>query len=122
MSEQERKQPTRDEVVSTQDTPSPRDVAEKDTKLGFSMLSKVTLGIVIIVSLVISISCLMQFNQNKQDIEDLKKDLQKRNEYIREMQDILNSEMDDEYIIEQAKDKFGHYFPDEEIFYQDVND
>ena len=122
MSEQDRKQPVRDEVVSIQDTQTPNDVAEKDAKLGFSMLSKVTLAIVIIVSLVISISCLMQFNQNKQDIEDLKKDLQKRNEYIREMQDILNSEMDDEYIIEQAKDKFGHYFPDEEIFYQDVND
>ena len=93
--------------------------SERDAKLGFSMLAKVTLGVVIIASLIICISCLMQFNQNKQDIEDLKKDLEKRNEYIREMQDILNSDMDDEYIIRQAKEKLGYYFPDEEIFYQD---
>ncbi len=93
--------------------------SERESKLGFSMLAKVTLGIVIITSLIICISCLMQFNQNRQEIEDLKKDLEKRNEYIREMQDILNSDMDDDYIIQQAKDKLGYYFPDEEIFYQD---
>ena len=122
MSEQDRKQPVRDEVVSIQDTQTPNDVAEKDAKLGFSMLSKVTLGIVIIVSLIISISCLMQFNQLEQEMKDVREDLDKKNEYIREMQDILNSEMDDEYIVEQAKEKWGMYFPDEEIFYQDVND
>ena len=122
MSEQQRNQPLRDEVVSTQDAQTPNDAAEKDAKLGFSMLSKITLGIVIIVSLIISISCLMQFNQLEQEMEDVKEDLNKKNEYIREMQDILNSEMDDAYIIEQAKEKWGMYFPDEEIFYQDVND
>lgn len=105
-----------DEVNESQNS------SERDTKLGFSMLAKVTLGIVIIASLVISISCLMQFNQNRQAIEDLKEDLEKKNDYIREIQDILNSDMDEKYIIQQAKEKWDYYFPDEQIFYQDVND
>ena len=118
MSEQEKK----DQVVTTETPDSPKDHAEHEHKLGFSMLAKVTLGIVIIVSLIISISSLMRYNQLSQEMEDVREDLDKRNDYIREMQDILNSDMDEEYIIQQAKEKLGYYFPDEEIFYQDVND
>ncbi len=118
MSEQEK----RDQIVQADEKRATADTPDRDSKLGFSMLAKVTLGIVISTSLIICISCLMQFNQNRQDIEDLKEDLEKRNAYIREMQDILNSEMDDEYIIREAKEKLGYYFADEEIFYQDVND
>lgn len=115
----------RREEISTQEQnvqEIPQTSSEKDAKLGVSMLSKITLAVVILVSLVISISCLMQYNQNQQDIQDLKKDLEMRNDYIREMQDILNSDMDEEYIIQQAREKLGYYFPDEEIFQQDVND
>lgn len=118
MSEQNK----RDQIVETHETNEVPRGNEHDTKLGFSMLAKVTLGVVVITSLIICISCLMQFNQNRQDIADLREDLKKRNDYIREMQDILNSDMDDEYIIRQAKERLGYYFPDEEIFYQDVND
>lgn len=121
MSQNHQEKNQREEVVSVQIDQTPQTAVEKDTKLGFSMLSKITLGVVIIVSLIICISCLMQYNQNQQDIRDLKKDLEKRNDYIREMQDILNSDMDDEYIIEQAREKLGYYFPDEEIFQHDIN-
>ena len=96
--------------------------AELETKLGLSMLGKLALSVVVIVSLIISISCLMKFNQLEEEREDLKAELNVYNEAIRELQEIINSPMDDEFIIQQAKDKLGYYFPDENIYHQDVNE
>ena len=92
---------------------------EVETKLGLSMLGKVALGVLVAVSLIISISCLMKFNQLETERSELEAELAEYNEAIRELQDIINSPMDDEYIIQQAKDKLGYYFPDENIYYQD---
>lgn len=92
---------------------------EHEYKLGLSMLGKVALGIVVSVSLIISISLLMKFNQQKNEITALKEELKEANEVMGELQHIFNSPMDDEYIIEQARDKLGLAFPDEDIFYQD---
>ncbi len=108
-------------VESNVPEPSSRE-AEQETKLGLSMLGKVALGVVVMVSLIISISCLMRFNQLETERKELEAELHQYNEAIRELQDIINSPMDDEYIIQQAKDKLGYYFPDENIYYQDVND
>lgn len=110
------------EIVSS-DAPDPIKVdVEVEAKLGLSMLGKVALGVVVMVSLIISISCLMKFNQLEEERKALEADLKKYNDVIGELQDIINSPMDDEYIIQQAKDKLGYYFPDENIYYQDVND
>ena len=93
--------------------------SEHEAKLGLSMLGKVALSVVIMVSLVISISCLMKFNQLEQERKSLEEELRKYNEAIGELQNIINSPLDDEYIIEQAKEKLGYYFPDENIYHQD---
>ncbi len=100
-------------------TPAHEDNVEGEAKLGLSMLAKVALAVVILVSLIISISCLMKFNQLETQRKELEAELDVYNEAIRELQDIINSPMDDEYIIQQAKDKLGYYFPDENIYYQD---
>ena len=100
-------------------TPVPEDNVEGETKLGLSMLAKVALAVVILVSLIISISCLMKFNQLETQRKELEAELDIYNEAVRELQDIINSPMDDDYIIQQAKDKLGYYFPDENIYYQD---
>ncbi|MBQ9780607.1 MAG: septum formation initiator family protein [Clostridia bacterium] len=92
---------------------------EQEAKLGLSMLAKVALGVMVLVSLIISISCLMQFNRLEVERKELEAELAEYNEAIRELQEIINSPMDDEYIIQQAKDKLGYYFPDENIYYQD---
>ena len=114
---------TQDDIALQDKEDAQQDTSDVDNRLGMSMLAKVTLGIVIVVSLIISISCLMQFNQNQQAIEDLKQEVKQRNEYIKKIQAILNSEGDDaQYIIEQAKEQFGYYFPDDKVIHQDIND
>ena len=96
--------------------------AERETKLGLSMLGKIALGVVVMVSLIISISCLMKFNQLEEERKELEADLKKYNEVIGELQEIINSPMDDEFIIQQAKDILGYHLPDENIYHQDVNE
>ena len=96
--------------------------AERETKLGLSMLGKIALGVVVMVSLIISISCLMKFNQLEEERKELEADLKKYNEVIGELQEVINSPMDDEFIIQQAKDILGYHLPDENIYHQDVNE
>ena len=110
------------ELTEVQEVDSTRQDTDSETKLGLSMLAKVALGVVVSVSLIISISCLMKFNQLEKEREELKAELELYNRAIGELQYIINSPEDDEYIIEEAKKKLGLYFPDENIYYQDVND
>lgn len=110
------------ELTEIRDTDSERQETEKETKLGLSMLAKVALGVVVSVSLIISISCLMKFNQLEKERKELQAELEVYNKAIEELQYIINSPEDDEYIIAEAKKKLGLYFPDENIYYQDVND
>ena len=107
------------EIAVNETSGSTSNDAEIETKLGLSMLGKVALSVLIAVSLIISISCLMKFNQLEAERKELEAELAEYNEAIREIQEIINSPMDDEYIIQQAKDKLGYYFPDENIYYQD---
>lgn len=101
------------------DAEDPARAKEHDDKLGRSMLSKVALAVVVLVSLIISISCLMQFNRLETQRKELEAELSEYNEAIRELQEIINSSDDKEFIIQQAKDKLGYYFPDENIYYRD---
>ena len=109
----------RQEIVISETSGTAASDTDIETKLGLSMLGKVALSILIAVSLIISISCLMKFNQLETERKELEAELAEYNEAIRELQEIINSPMDDEYIIQQAKDKLGYYFPDENIYYQD---
>jgi len=124
MSENHGKNPIEEpqDLIESPSSGFPTNEAEKDTKLGLSMLGKVALGVVVLVSLIISISCLMRFNQLEAERKELEAELDQYNDAIRELQDIINSPMDDEFIIQQAKDKLGYYFPNENIYYPDVND
>ena len=107
------------ELSENQASEAMQSEADQDSKLGLSMLGKVALGVVVSVSLIISISCLMKFNQLNEEKKVLKEELEQYNEVMGELQHIFNSAMDDEQIIEEARDKLGLAFPDEDIYYQD---
>ena len=110
------------DLVELHESEQVRNDTEREKKLGLSMLAKLALSVVVIVSLIISVSCLMRFNQLEEERKALEKELAAYNKVIGELQYIINSPEDDEYIIQQAKEKLGYYFPDENIYYQDVND
>ncbi len=108
-------------VVTNEEDPKPRS-AENEQKLGISMLMKIALSAVVIASLVISISCLMKANQLAAQTDELKAEVAEYNEKIKRLKYYINAEVDDEYIIEYAREYLDMYFPDEDVYYNDVND
>ena len=95
---------------------------EGDKKLGVSMLMKIALGVLVISSLIISISCLMQANQLRREAEELQAEVDDYNERIKKLKYFLEDDVDDEYIAKYAREYLNMYFPDEDVYYQDVND
>ena len=93
----------------------------EERKIGRSMLSKVALAAVVVAALVITISQVMVANQLKRESAELESRLDDYNEKIRRLVYYINKEVDDEYIIEYAREYLDMYFPDEEIDYNDVN-
>jgi len=73
-------------VSPASEQPAPQ--VDQDEKLGLSMLAKVALAVVVLVSLIISISCLMQFNRLEEQRKELEAELSEYNEAIRELQEI----------------------------------
>lgn len=120
MSNVDREYPTLDNVQNEQ--PKNDRPAEVEKKLGVSMLMKIALAVLVVSSLVISISCLMQANQLRREADELQAEVDDHNERIKKLKYYLEKEVDDEYIAKYAREYLNMYFPDEDVYYQDVND
>ena len=95
---------------------------ETESKLGKSMLMKVALASVLVASLVISIANLMIANQLRDQTDEYQAEIKDYKEKIARLKYYINKEVDDEYVIEYAREYLDMYFPDEEIYYNDVNE
>ena len=101
-------QPTEDPTI-----PAP----DPEQKLGKSMLMKVALASLLVAALVISIANVMRSNQLRAQAAEMQAEYDKLKEENRKLQYFLNKEVDEDYIIEYARDVLGMYFPDENVFY-----
>ena len=95
---------------------------DSEKSLGKSMLMKVAIASVLVASLIISIANLMVSNQLRDQSEEMQAEYEKLKEENRKLQYFLNKEVDEDYIIEYARDVLGMYFPDEDVYYNDVNE
>ncbi len=93
---------------------------ERETQLGMSMLAKVALAVVILVSLIISITCVMRFNRLEEEKESLKAQLQTNKELIAEIQYWKDHPVDDEYIEKFAKE-YGLEYADAKILLEIIH-
>ena len=62
-----------------------------------------------------------EYNPRK-DLKPGDQEYEKLKEENRKLQYFLNKEVDEDYIIEYARDVLGMYFPDEDVYYNDVNE
>lgn len=108
------------QVSRPDDQASPAPDSEK--QLGKSMLMKVALASLLVAALIISIANVMRTNQLRAQAEELQAEYEKLREENKRLQDFLNREVDEDYIIEYARDVLGMYFPDEDVYYNDVNE
>ncbi len=107
-------------VEASAQTPPP--AADTEKGLGRSMLVKVALASVLVASLVISIANLMVTNQLRDQTDEYQAEIDDYKEKIARLKYYINKEVDDEYVIEYAREYLNMYFPDEEIYYNDVNE
>ena len=77
--------------------------AEKERRLGFSMLAKLTLAVLVITSLIISVVCVMKYNELERERARLEAEVNKLNDKINDVQDRVNAPVDDDYIREEAE-------------------
>ena len=80
---------------------------------------RILLGVMVVVSIGAFINSVMYYNERlplkaekEQQIEELKEEKE-------ELQDLVNSERDENYIVRMAKRVWGLFFPDEEVFVKD---
>ena len=102
-----------------------RDDAEEtmeEHRLGLSMLLRIALGVVVIVSLVISVSSVMRFNELEEQKAALEEQIKEKDKEIGELRYLVDAPMDDEYIARIAQERLGLEFPDEKQYYNDLND
>lgn len=83
---------------------------------------RVLLGVLVVVSIVIFANSVMRYNALLEEQRELEHKLASYEEMKEELQELLNSDYDYEYIVKIAKEQLGLYFPDEEIFYNDRNE
>ena len=107
--------------VASEDKATPS-APDSEKSLGRSMLMKVALASLLIASLIISISNVMRANQLRSQAEEMQAEYDKLKEENRKLQYFLNKEVDEDYIIEYARDVLGMFFPDEDVYYNDVNE
>ncbi len=98
------------------------ELPEAERRLGLSMLTRVVLAVVVLVSLIISISCVMTFNQLESQKAELQAQVDACNQEIDELQYLINAPMNDEYIARIARERLKLHFPDEYIYHSNVND
>ena len=107
-------------VIQTADSVSP--AADTEKRVGKSMLMKVALASVVVAALIISVANLMVANQLRAQTDEYQAEIQDYKEKIARLKYFINKEVDDEYIIEYAREYLDMYFPDEDIYYNDVNE
>jgi len=90
---------------------------EKST---FKLLLKVFIILLFVFSLVFFIWSAMKYNKLLETKEDKERYISELRENVDELEYLIEMPLDDEYKIRIAREKLGMCFPEEMIFYTDV--
>lgn len=94
----------------------------ESTKSGAKILLRCALIAIVVISLGTFVSGVMIYNANQEKIQELKQQIADRNEQVGELEFLIDSPIDYDYIVRIAREKLGLRFPDETIFHKDSND
>lgn len=94
---------------------------EKKRQFSLTLLVRILLAVLIVASIAVFANSIMKYNALLDQTEELESELQGYRDERNELQDLLDAardgEIDYETVVRIAREKFGLYFPDEEIFY-----
>ena len=85
-----------------------------------TFLFRCLLVVVLVLSMIFFLTYLMRANQLLQETDNLNDEITKTEDDVEELRFLIDSPVDDAYIIRIARERLGLVFPEEEIFYNDV--
>ena len=88
----------------------------KKKQFTLSLLMRILLGVLIVVSIGIFANSAMRYNELVKQQQALEEQIEDYREMREELADLINSDLDFETIVRIAKERWGLYLPDEEIF------
>ena len=94
----------------------------KKKQFTLSLLMRILLGVLIVVSIGIFANSAMRYNELVKEQQALEEQLEEYREMKEELAELMNSDLDYETIVRIAKERWGLYLPDEEIFQNDRNE
>ena len=93
---------------------------EEEAQLGLSMLAKLALITVVVVSIIISVTMVMQYNRLEEEKKELEALIEKNNADISELQYWRDHPINDEYIEKFAKEN-GLDYADAKLFLEIIH-
>ena len=93
-------------------------------QFSLTWLLRILIGTLVVVSVVVFASSLMKYNALREDYAELlekKQELGAEKEELEELEELMEENYF-EYVVRIAKSKLGLFFPDEEIYYNDLNE
>ena len=91
-------------------------------QFSLTLLVRILLATLVVVSIGVFANSVMRYNALLEEQKELEKELSSYYEMKEELQELLNSKEDPEFIIKIAKEHLGLYFPDEEIYHNERNE
>ncbi len=86
-------------------------------QFSLSLMVRIFLALLVVVSVVVFVSSAMRYNEllkKKEELEATRDQLTGEKE---EMQELVNADQDEAYIVRMARKFWNLFFPDEEIFF-----
>ena len=96
--------------------------ATESAKSNAKVLFRCALIGIVVVSLCTFVSGVMIYNANQEKIKELEQQIEDKQEQVDELQFLIDSPIDFDYIVRIAREKLGLHFPDETIFHKDSNE
>ena len=106
------------------------DVSEKNlemaVKKGFRTPSvrvtvRLALAVLLVASIAVFVTGLMKYSELQKEKEALQLKVEQYEEDVEQLQYLLDSPVDYDYIVRMAREKLGLHLPDEIIYYNDTN-
>lgn len=95
--------------------------ADSEKKQGISLLARIALAVVVIVSLIISVVSIMRYNELETRRDELQRDIERYDQENDELEQLIKAPVDKDYIARMARERLGLHYPDEDVYYSRYN-
>lgn len=109
------------QTMKTQENQSVKPLEKREAPR-MPLLFKCLFIIMLTLSLVFFATKLVEYNRLRQETEKLNVEIKEHENNAAELRYLIDSPVDDAYIIRMAREKLGLVFPDEEVFYNNLTE